>query len=200
VKATLSASLLLGVLAAHQEPAELPAFEVASVRPSEPGSPTRGVARPANGLVRAGGTTLRQLVRYAYDIQPIRRDPQPEGGPEWSDNERFDIQARGPDDLSLPDSRLMMRTLLADRFALQVHRESRPLPVYLLVMAGGDRGLGSGLRPSDVDCSAYSATLASTGRGVLAQHVNPRCGLTAGGGQAVAEELGPARDRPGGGT
>ena len=155
------------------------AFEVASVRPSAPGGRGGGIARPVKGLVRARGATVRQLVQYAYDIEPLlRRDPEPEGGPDWIDRDRFDIEARGPADLSFPDSRLRMRSLLAERFTLRVHTEARDLPVYFLMLSRDDRRLGRGLQPSQVDCSAYSAALAATGRGAVAKEVGPQCGLS----------------------
>ena len=176
---------------------QAPAFEVASVKPSEPGTPAGGIARPVNGMVRASAATLRQLVRYAYDIEPLqRRDPEPVGGPEWIDRDRFDIQARGPADLSFPDSRLMMRSLLADRFALRTHTEIRDLTVYYLVMARDDARMGSGLRRSAIDCSAYSAILTATGRGAAAKQAGPQCGLSSGGAPAVAASLGITNTRP----
>jgi uncharacterized protein (TIGR03435 family) len=173
------------------------AFEVASVKPSEPGAQAGGIARPVNGLMRASGVTLRQLVRYAYDIEPLqRRDPESVGGPEWIDRDRFDIVARGPADLSLPDSRLLMRALLAERFALQTRIETRELPVYFLVTARNDGRLGSGLRRSEVDCTAYSAALAATGRGAIAKQAGPQCGLSSGGAPAVAATLGITNTLP----
>lgn len=127
----------------------------------------------------ARGATVRQLVQYAYEIEPLlQRDPEPEGGPDWIDSDRFDIEARGPADLSFPDSRLMMRSLLAERFTLRVHTETRDLPVYFLVPSRDDRRLGAGLRPSQVDCSAYSAALAATGRGAVAKEAGPQCGVS----------------------
>jgi uncharacterized protein (TIGR03435 family) len=196
----LVVSLFVATATSAQSPASVrppTAFEVASVKPSEPGAQGGGIARPVNGLMRASGVTLRQLVRYAYDLEPLqRRDPESVGGPEWIDRDRFDIVARGPADLSFPDSRLMMRSLLAERFALQTHTETRELPVYFLVMARNDGRLGSGLRRSEVDCTAYSAALTATGRGAIAKQVGPQCGLSSGGAPAVAATLGITNTLP----
>jgi uncharacterized protein (TIGR03435 family) len=197
-------SVVVSLLVAAAVSAPVPAFvqqptvfEVASVKPSAPGAPAGGIARPVNGMVRASGATLRQLVRYAYDIEPLqRRDPEPVGGPEWIDRDRFDIQARGPADLSFPDSRLLMRSLLADRFALRTRTETRDLPVYYLVMARDDARMGSGLRRSAIDCSAYSAILTATGRGAAAKQAGPQCGLSSGGAPAVAASLGITNTLP----
>jgi uncharacterized protein (TIGR03435 family) len=196
---TLVVTLLVAAAVAAQSPAsgrQPTAFEVASVKPSEPGAQAGGIARPVNGLMRASGVTLRQLVRYAYDIEPQRRDPDPVGGPDWIDRDRFDIVARGPADLSFPDSRLMMRALLAERFALQTRTETRELPVFFLVMARTDGRPGSGLRRSEIDCTAYSAALAATGRGAIAKQAGPQCGLSSGGAPAVAATLGITNTLP----
>jgi uncharacterized protein (TIGR03435 family) len=175
------------------------AFDVASVRPSPAGAPG-GISRPVNGIVRAVRTTVRQLVQYAFDIEPLqRRDPLPVGGPSWIDEERFDIEARGPADLSFPDSRLMMQALLAERFRLRVRHEPRETPVYELVLARKDGRLGRGLQPSQTDCAAYSAALAATGRGAVATKLGPGCGLTSGGAPAVAASLKIANPLPRGG-
>ena len=191
---------LMTTMASAQSPAggrQAPTFEVASVKPSEPGAQPGGIARPVDGLVRANATTVRQLIRYAYDLEPLqRRDPEPVGGPDWIDRDRFDIVARGPATLSFPESRLLMRSLLADRFGLQTRIETRELPVYLLVTARDDRRLGSGLRPSQIDCAAYSAALTATGRGAVAKQAGPQCGLASGGAPAVAASLGITNTLP----
>ena len=174
------------------------AFEVASVRPSEPGpSGVGGVTRPVKGLVRAVRATVRQMVMYACNLDPLlRHDPEPVGGPAWADTERFDIVARGPADLSFADSRAMLLSLLKERFKLQVHVEKREVPVYALVQARVDGRLGTGLQLSKVDCSAYTTTLAATGRAADAKEAGPQCGLNAGGAAAVAAARGVQNTNP----
>ena len=169
-------------------------FEVASVRPSAPGT-RGGVSRPVGGLVRATGASLRDLILFAFDLMPVQRhDPEPVGGPAWTDRDRFDVVAKGAADLSLADARLMMRSLLEDRFKLHIRTETREVPAYALRLARQDGKLGSGLRPSSMDCTAYSATLASTGRIAAAKEVGPNCGLTTGGARGVASGLGIQAD------
>jgi uncharacterized protein (TIGR03435 family) len=79
---------------------------------------------------------LRQLIQMAYH-QPF----QLEGGPSWINADRFDIVAKtenvpAPQTPGVPGPiQLMMRTLLADRFRLVVHREIKEQPIYALVMA-----------------------------------------------------------------
>jgi len=112
--------------------AQGPAFEAATVKPTAPG--TRGDAViPRNGTLRTVNTTLKKLVETAYRVQP----PQVVGGPSWAGSEHFDIDGKGAPGTAGPQLRLMLRTLLQDRFALQVHEDSRVLPAYRLVVEKG---------------------------------------------------------------
>ncbi len=108
-----------------------PAFEVASVKPNR--LDTRGFI----GFVPGGkgyrgfqGTSarLRILVMLAYGVS----DRQVSGGPGWVDSDGFDIDARAEKPTSGEQARLMLQNLLADRFQLKVHRETREEPVYAL--------------------------------------------------------------------
>ena len=108
------------------------------------------------GRYTATNVTLRALVRSAYGVQ---HDAQLVGGPSWIDTDRFDIVAKAEGspstDVFRDQARLMLRTLLADRFKLVLHRETRELRIYALVVARGDGKLGPQLRPSTVaECSA----------------------------------------------
>jgi uncharacterized protein (TIGR03435 family) len=69
------------------------------------------------------------------------------GGPSWIDSELFDIDARATGEPSYDQIRLMVRRLLAERFNLKVHQETRPVDVYALVRLRPDGRLGPGLRP-----------------------------------------------------
>ena len=112
--------------------AQLPAFEAATIKPTAPG--TRGDAVvPRNGALHTVNTTLKTLVETAYRVQP----PQVAGGPSWAGAAHFDIDAKGAPGTTGPQLRLMLRALLQERFALQVHNESRVLPAYRLVVEKG---------------------------------------------------------------
>ncbi len=89
---------------------------------------------------------MKQFVLEAYGVS---RD-QLSGGPGWFDSDRFEIEAKGPDDFSQDPDRallgsynmpkrmaLMLQTLLEDRFKLKVHRETKERTVYSLVVAKG---------------------------------------------------------------
>ena len=125
-----------------------PAFEVASIRrnvtANQPGSGLAG-AQPGGRFIGIG-VTLRRLVGDANDGQRV------EGGPSWVDTDRFDINARAEGARSPAEIARMLRTLLADRFKLVVHTETREMPVYTLTRARADR-LGPKLRQSDAKCA-----------------------------------------------
>ena len=138
---------LVGLLAAYSS-AQQPRFEVASIKPNNSGSDNSARNLGANGRLVFENFPLRQLIIAAYDIQAF----QLIGGPAWINNERFDVEARAAATTPLPQMYLMMRSLLADRFKLLVRREERELPVYVLVKARSDGGLGPRMKASAVDC------------------------------------------------
>ena len=75
------------------------------------------------------------------------------GGPAWLATDRFDISAKfNVNDQSRVPA--MLQTLLVERFGLVAHRETRPMPVYVLTLARTDGEIGSGLTPSRLNCSA----------------------------------------------
>jgi uncharacterized protein (TIGR03435 family) len=143
-------------------PGPQPLFEVASVKPSprpEPnpfGFPVNPIFRiEAGGRVRTTQTTLKDLIRNAYDLLDLLIV----GASDWMTTTRFDVAARPADGFTgdVAAVRRMMRTLLADRFKLRAHTETRDLPVFHLVLARSDGKLGPGLRPSSSDCAAIRA-------------------------------------------
>jgi uncharacterized protein (TIGR03435 family) len=146
------------VLVSTTAAAQAPSFEVASVKLNKTGDPQSVPPMQPGGRVTLTNRTLRSLVQFAYS--PIEQI-QIVGGPEWVDRDRFDIlaitggnPARGRATAEL--SRLMLRSLLADRFGLKIRKESRELPVYALTVARSDGRLGPGLRPRlDLNCENF---------------------------------------------
>src|SRR5687767_14706125 len=128
-------------------------FEVASIKPSNP-NPTGPLGAiplvlPALGRLSAQNVTLRLLVIAAYQKQPY----EVLGGPSWQNKDKFDINARAEDAAATPDQLLeMLKTLLADRFKLKLHTETREVPQYALVLARNDRRLGPKMKPSSEVC------------------------------------------------
>jgi uncharacterized protein (TIGR03435 family) len=143
-------------------------FEVASIKPNNSGD--NGVFFTyLGGRFTATNATLRILIRSAYGVQ----DSQIVGGPKWMNSDRFNILAKGdvgqsPAPLVIQPGgpsrlQLMMQALLADRFKLVVHTESKDSNVYALVLARSDGRLGQSLRHSEVDCAALASEARRTG-------------------------------------
>ena len=149
-----------------QTPAQAPdpnvplSFEAASVRPNKSGEQGSSIRRQPGGRLTATNMPLRALITFAYQLQPF----QLVGDPGWLRTETFDIVAKmagdpapvapdaGPDPLMLA-----MRTLLAERFKMAVHRETREMDIYALVLARPDGKPAPGLKPSMQDCAAMIA-------------------------------------------
>src|SRR5687768_4567505 len=156
VVACLAVMLGLASQLVAQSPAA-PAFEVASVKPSNPDAAVPG-GMPVGGRFTVSNRTLRELVLMAYDLPDARLG----GGPDWQTSRRFDIQAKAKDPVAgMTAMRPMLQTLLADRFKLKVHTERREMPIYALVVAR-DRQLGPNITQSTVDCSNAEQDLAET--------------------------------------
>ena len=131
----------------------IPTFEVASVRANTSSSPASfGLRLLPGGRVFAQNVPLRDLIRSAYALE----DDQLEGGPAWLRSDRFDLEARVSAEATVDAARAMTRGLLADRFRLSAHSETRQLPLYALVMARGSGVLGRSLRRSGSECAALS--------------------------------------------
>jgi len=125
-------------------------FEVASVKPNKSGDGRVMLAMPPTGRFTATNVPVRLLVQNSYGLQPF----QIVGGPNWIASDRFDITAKAPDGFSPDQLRPMVRNLLADRFKLKAHMETREMPTYALVAARADGKLGPKLTPAKTDCEA----------------------------------------------
>ena len=185
VVACLAVMLALASHPAAQSPAG-PAIEVASVKPSNPnaagplGGPALPTIRPpVGGRFTASNVTLRDLVSRAYGFF---FDFQIDGGPDWQTSRRFDIQAKAEDPTAGMDAMLpMLKALLAARFQLKVHTETRQMPIYALVVAREDGRLGANITPSNADCSNAAQELAEikakAGPGAVAELLQAGKGL-----------------------
>jgi uncharacterized protein (TIGR03435 family) len=126
-------------------------FDVAPIKPIEPGGgPVQGWAgdKPRPDGVEFSFRTLSELLCYAYGYEELRFDGQIAGLPEWALNQRYDVVAKMSDADTAEFQKLgsakqqqtreaMMQSLLAERFHLVLHRGSKQLPVYEIVVAKG---------------------------------------------------------------
>ena len=128
--------------------APLPSFEVTSVKPDRSGGTGAHIRLPPGRFI-ATNVTAKMLIEFAYEGNQARlwlRDNQVSGGPSWLSSERYDIEAKVEDSLveqgaeRLPFNqkaapiRLMLQSLLSDRFKLKVSHTTKELPVFALVI------------------------------------------------------------------
>lgn len=140
----LAVSILASLLASNampQQPHTPLSFEVASVRTAAEGAQTGGFdfMRPGSqsaprGLLNMTAPVLLYIV-FAYDIKELSDvSGAMDKLPEWTKSRRFTIVARADGDPTLDQLREMMRTLLAERFALKLHDDREDGPLYRLVL------------------------------------------------------------------
>lgn len=135
-----------------------PAFDVASVKPNKSGN-RGGIGILPGGQLRADSATLAELIAVSYGRTiPLYRF-QVVGGPDWIDTDRFDVVAKaegsagpGTPAPSPEQMSLMIRKLLAERFKLAAHEESKEAPIYVLSLAKSDGTLGPRLRRGTFTC------------------------------------------------
>jgi uncharacterized protein (TIGR03435 family) len=167
VLVTAVAALLVAGLRAQAPVAGAanPVFEVVSIKPNKSGDGRMLIGFQPGGRFTATGITLRMLIGIAYGTPQPLPNFRIIGGPSWMNSDRYDIVAKAEGDVPPgPDSPipLMIRSMLADRFKLAAHNESRELPIYELVKSRSDGKLGPQLHPAAVDCAALAA---ARGRG-----------------------------------
>jgi uncharacterized protein (TIGR03435 family) len=109
--------------------AQPPAFEVASVKMSDPGTQGNQTQWDPGRLV-VRGTSVKQLLQWAYQVTPL----QISGGPSWLDTKKFDIEAKAEGAHTKDELFQMLRPVLADRFKIALHRETKEQSVYVLTM------------------------------------------------------------------
>lgn len=134
-------------------------FEVVSIRQDNAGpGPGTSANISEGGLVQATNATIRWVIRVAFHLE----DRQVLGGPGWLDNDRYDIEAKtGRPERPTPDEvQPMMQNLLAERFHLKYHRETRDMQVYALVSEGKP---AAGLKKSEDDAPTSMDTNGAAG-------------------------------------
>lgn len=152
MKFVLSALAIAVPLAAqsgnHQPPAGAKIeFDVASVKPNKAGLPPNGPAPnsifplgPGDVYVPNGGhfwavnQTMLTYLRFAYKDMWYRMQYVLPQLPEWVRTDRYDIEARVAGNPGKDDMRVIMQALLADRCRLKLHRETREVPVFAMVL------------------------------------------------------------------
>lgn len=127
----------LSVPGAHAQSATAPGpeFEVASIRPSNSTDTQKSIhVTPGFQGFTAENYSLKDLIKLGWDVRSF----QILGGPKWLDSDRYNVVAKPsegsvvPGNYGLHQFQLMVRSLLADRFKLKLHGETREMKVYFL--------------------------------------------------------------------
>jgi uncharacterized protein (TIGR03435 family) len=149
----LSGAVIAQVAQSGAKPEDaIPQFEVASIKLGSLALPGGWIRFEPGGRLRVTNMTLKELVQQAYGVDPF----QVSGGSAWVDSARYDVNATSDKPSKPPEIRVMLQSLLADRFQLMIHRETREAPVYALVLAKKDGKLGPKLTESkEGGCTVY---------------------------------------------
>jgi uncharacterized protein (TIGR03435 family) len=128
----MARSILIAFLLTFAAAAQ-PAFDVASVRAGGAGEGNRREnIQTSPGSLNMRNVTLRSATRWAYHVMDYQVS-----GPDWMNFERYDIVAKAAGPVSEDELRVMLRALLAERFKLTLHRETKELQAYVMVVAKG---------------------------------------------------------------
>ena len=191
------AIILSGASLFAQAPA--PAFEVASVKPSEPITP----AMMASGKLHAGmkidgkrvdigNFGMMQLICKAYDVKSYQVS-----GPSWImgaglTGQRFDIVANLPEGATKEQVPQMLQALLAERFKLVIHRETKDQPVYALVVSKGGAKVKESEAPAAApDAAAPNPAVTGSSTATFSQTKN---GMVTSDGAGHSQKIVPAPD------
>jgi uncharacterized protein (TIGR03435 family) len=156
-------------------------FDVASVRENKTGDPPYSnfplgpgpIFGAKDGLLLAKNQTLLGYIFFAFKPDMLQSQQFQAQLPGWVQTTSYDIEARASGSPTKDDMRLMMQSLLQERFHLVIHREAREVPAYALVLAKPIT-LGPRIKPhpaDDPDCAETKFTKTTTG-------TDPTCGAS----------------------
>jgi uncharacterized protein (TIGR03435 family) len=163
-------------------------FDVVSIHPSNANDLNGGIKPLPGGYgYQAKNIPVKLMISLMYRV-PMR---QIEGAPEWLSSERFDVEAKADHAYGVEDLREMYRNMLAERFNLRFHKESRPGNVYALTVDPGGLKMKRNDSPQD-----YKIPVNFTATGVAGRRV-PMGYLTWFLGQALQDDARPVVDQTG---
>jgi len=158
-------------------------FDVASVKQNKSDDKPKSnfllgpgdVYAPNGGLFSASSTPLVVYIAFAYKLTNNQLQFLRTGLPDWVTTDRFDIQARAQGDPTKDEMRLMMQSLLADRFKLTVRHETREVSVLALLLSKPEK-TGPRLRPHPNDASCSTTLAIDPGHSSVADGFPATCG------------------------
>jgi uncharacterized protein (TIGR03435 family) len=152
----LALLLVLIAVTGLQLTSQAPRFEVVSVKTNLSGAGPLSLRTRPDGGFTATNITLGILLGQAFP----QSTQDMVGLPDWAPAARFDVNATAPPGIgnATPEQRRgMLQGMLAERFKLATHYETREVPAYDLVLARSDGKLGPQLTQTDTDCAVRSA-------------------------------------------
>ena len=120
-------TLILGLLTITPRQSAAQSFDVASIKPAPPDA-KMSLTQWDPGRLYGSGVSLKQLIQWAYQVT----DAQVAGGPGWVDSKWFEVEAKAEGSHTRDELLRMLQPLLADRFKLALHRETKERQVYVL--------------------------------------------------------------------
>jgi uncharacterized protein (TIGR03435 family) len=187
MRRTVAAAVALFLIAEASGPpqAQVPRFEVASIRRNLSPDYDGAIGSQPNGRFFVRSIPLRSIIQVVYEVPAFRVT----GGPDWVDTERWDIQAKA--DEAVPESQLhvMMRLLLGERFRLVLRPETRSTPGFALVRTRPDGALGPKLRAHSEPCPSEPAQVAP-----VVINAMPPCGRMSGSDRVIMMNARPLSD------
>ncbi len=166
-------------------------FEVASIKPAAPQEMGRMMVQMGGdpGRIDFKNVSLRDMVRQAYDVKDYQVN-----APDWMSSVRFDVQAKYPPDTPREIRNVMLQNLLADRFGMKVHKESKELPIYSLVVGKN----GPKLKKAEDKPAPPNGPAAITAPAPPPPSGGPAAGGSSGGSFSKSGPIGPGGRGPGG--
>lgn len=189
----LAASSLLG-----QTTAAAPTFDVASIKPSEPITPAMVQAGKLHAGMKIDGArvdignfTLLQLITKAYDVKTYQVQ-----GPSWMTPmaQRFDVVANLPAGATKDQVPQMLQALLAERFKLVIHRDTKEHNVYALVVAKGGPKIKETQEPAPAADGAAAPNPAITGSSSVTVTQSKGGGAEVSDGAGLRQKMTPSAD------
>jgi uncharacterized protein (TIGR03435 family) len=159
----LSFLISLSFLCAPSMAQERLGFDVVSIHPSNANDLNGGIKPLPGGYgYEAKNIPVKLMISLMYRV-PMR---QIEGAPEWLSSERFDVEAKADHAYGVEDLREMYRNMLAERFSLRFHKESRPGNIYALTVDPGGLKMKRNDSPQD-----YKIPVNFTANGFMGRRV-----------------------------
>jgi len=121
---------LLSSIPAFGQSQTPPSFEVADVKVNKSGETRMAVDFQPGGKLSMRNVPMKVMIILAYHVRPDAVT----GGPGWLESDRFDVVAKALQTTSPDELRLMLRTLLAERFKLAIHTDQKIMPAYALAL------------------------------------------------------------------